>query len=150
MIRVGKEEHVEISAIVTSYLATMENPLSTMCVQIIILMYYVMALLLQLLTCFFCPQDDELVIVYDGALCFAPWPAVSEAIRIRTVPSLTSCQLILSVPEGHNKKTGALLAGNPCLKELKGVWYDLPCAQNVVELIALILNTRPLVGRLCC
>ena len=43
-------------------------------------------------------QDDELVIVPDGALCFTPWAAVIESIRIRTVPSLTSYQLILSVP----------------------------------------------------
>ena len=53
------------------------------------------------------PQDDDLVIVPDGALCFTPWAAVIESIRIRTVPSLTSYQLILRVPEGHHKKTGA-------------------------------------------
>ena len=93
------------------------------------------------------PQDDEMVIVPDGALCFTPWAAVNESIRIRTVPSLTSYQLILNVPEGHYKKTGALLVGNPCLKDLKGVWHDLPCAQKEVESIASILNTTPLVGR---
>ena len=92
-------------------------------------------------------QDDELVIVYDGALCFTPWPAVIESIMIRTVPSLTGYQLILSVLEGHHKTTGALLVGNPCLKELNRVWHDLPCAQDDVELIASILNTRPLIGR---
>ena len=53
------------------------------------------------------PQDAEMVIVPDGALCFTPWAAVIESIRIRTVPSLTSYQLILNVPEGHHKKTGA-------------------------------------------
>ena len=93
------------------------------------------------------PQDDEMVIVPDGVLCFTPWAAVIESIRIRTVPSLTSYQLILNVPEGHHNKTGALLVGNPCLKDLKGVWHDLPCAQKEVESIALILNTTPLVGR---
>ncbi|XP_044173461.1 tetratricopeptide repeat protein 28-like, partial [Acropora millepora] len=93
------------------------------------------------------PQDAEMVIVPDGALCFTPWAAVIESIRIRTVPSLTSYQLILNVPEGHHKKTGALLVGNPCLKELKGVWHDLPCAQEEVELIASILKTSALVGR---
>ncbi|XP_044168066.1 tetratricopeptide repeat protein 28-like, partial [Acropora millepora] len=93
------------------------------------------------------PQDSEMVIVPDGALCFTPWAAVIESIRIRIVPSLTSYQLILNVPEGHHKKTGALLVGNPCLKELKGVWHDLPCAQEEVELIASILNSTPLVGR---
>ena len=88
-----------------------------------------------------------LVIVSGGALCFTPWAAVIGAIRIRTEPSLTTYQLISSVPEGHHKKTGALLVGNPCLNELKKNPPDLPCAQEEVEMIALILNTRPLTGR---
>ncbi|XP_044167781.1 tetratricopeptide repeat protein 28-like [Acropora millepora] len=92
-------------------------------------------------------QYDELVMVSDGALCFTPWAAIVETIRIRTVPSLTSYQLISSVPEGHHKKTGALLVGNPCLNELKKPLPDLPCAQEEVEMIASILNTRPLTGR---
>ena len=92
-------------------------------------------------------QYDELVIVSDGALCFTPWAAIVESIRIRTVPSLTSYQLILSVPEGQHKKTGALLVGNPCLNELEKPLRDLPSAQKEVEMIASILNTRPLTGR---
>ena len=92
-------------------------------------------------------QYDELVIVSDGPLCFTPWTAIVESIRIRSVPSLTSYQLISSVPEGHHKKTGALLVGNPCLKELKKPPPDLPCAQEEVEMIASILNTRLLTGR---
>ena len=59
-----------------------------------------------------------------------------------------SYQLILiSVPESHHENTGALLVGNPCLKELKGHWVDLPGAQKEVESIAFILNTIPLMGR---
>ena len=92
-------------------------------------------------------QYDELVIVSDGALCFTPWAAIVESVRIRTVPSLTSYQLISSVPEGHHKKTGALLVGNPCLNKLKKPPPDLPFAQEEVEMIASILNTRPLTGR---
>ncbi|XP_044166263.1 tetratricopeptide repeat protein 28-like [Acropora millepora] len=92
-------------------------------------------------------QDNELVIVPDGALSFTPWAAVIESVRIRIVPSLTSYKLILSVPDSHHKKTGALLVGNPCLKELKKPLDDLPCAQEEVEMIASILNTRPLTGR---
>ncbi|XP_067056126.1 tetratricopeptide repeat protein 28-like [Acropora muricata] len=92
-------------------------------------------------------QYDELVIVPDGALCLTPWVVIAESIRIRTVPSLTSYQLITSVPEGHHKKTGALLVGNPWLNELKKPLPDLPCAQKEVEMIASILNTRPLTGR---
>ena len=93
------------------------------------------------------PQDDELLIVSDGALCLTPWAAVIESIRIRTVPSLTSYQLILSASEGHHKKTGALLVGNPCLNELEKPPPDLPGAQEEVEMIASVLNTRPLTGR---
>ena len=93
------------------------------------------------------PQDDELVIVSDGALCFTPWAAVIESIRIRIVPSLTSYQLILSVPDGHHKRRGALLVGNPCLKELKKPLDDLPFAQEEVEMIASILKTRPVTGK---
>ena len=92
------------------------------------------------------PQDDELVIVPDGALFLTPWAAVTESIRIRTVPSLASYQLILNVPEDHHKKTGALLVGNPCLKELEKPLDDLPCAQEEVEVIASILNLIPLIG----
>ena len=93
------------------------------------------------------PQDDELVIVPDGALCLTPWATVIESIRIRTVPSLTSYQLILSAPEGHHRRKGALLVGNPCLSELKKPEPALPCAQEEVEMIASILNTTALVGR---
>ena len=92
-------------------------------------------------------QFDELVIVSDGALCFTPWAAIVESTRIRTVPSLTIYKLISSVPEGHHKRTGALLVGNPCLNKLKKPPPDLPCAQKEVEMIASILNTRPLTGR---
>ena len=88
-----------------------------------------------------------MLIVSDGALCLTPWAAVIELIRTRTVPSLTSYQLILSVSEGHHKKTGALLVGNPCLNQLKRPPPDLPCAQEEVEMIASFLNTRPLTGR---
>ena len=93
------------------------------------------------------PQDEELLIVPNGALGLTPWAAVIESMRIRTVPSLTSYQLILSVPEGYHKKTGVLLVGNPCLRELENPFQDLPCAQEEVEMIASFFNTIPLTGR---
>ena len=89
-------------------------------------------------------QFDDLVIVSEGALCFIPWAAIVESIRIRTVPSLASYQLISNVPKGYHKETGALLVGNPCLNDLRKPLDDLPCAQEEVEMIASILNTRPL------
>ena len=92
------------------------------------------------------PQDDQLVIFSNGALCLAPWAAVIKSIRIRTVPSPTASKLILRAPKGYHKKTGALLVGNPCLKELKKPLEDLPFSQEGVEMMALILNTIPLIG----
>ncbi|XP_067024118.1 tetratricopeptide repeat protein 28-like isoform X2 [Acropora muricata] len=93
------------------------------------------------------PEDVELVIVPDGALSFIPWAAVIESIRIRIFPSLKSYQLISSVPKGYHKKTGALLVGNPCSKQLKEPLEPLPCAQKEVEMIAAILKNTPLVGK---
>ena len=94
------------------------------------------------------PEDDELVIVPDGALCLTPWAAIIESIRICTVPSLSSYQLTLSVPESQHKKIRALLVGNPCLDQLnlKKPKPALPFAQKEVEMIASILNTSPLTG----
>ena len=87
-----------------------------------------------------------MVIVPDGVLCSTPWAAVIDSIRIQTFPSFTSYHRILSVPEGYQKKTGVLLVGNTCLKELEEPLDDLPSAQEEVEMIASILNITPLVG----
>ena len=85
-------------------------------------------------------QFDEGVIVSDGALCLTPWTAIFESIRIRTLPSLTSYQLISSLHEGHHKKAGALLVGNPCLNDLEKPLPDSPCAHEDVDCL---LYTSP-------
>ena len=105
-----------------------------------------MQFLVQLLTCLDL-KTTSWSLFSDGALCFTPWADVIESIRIRTVPSLTSYQLMSSVSEGHHKKTGALLVGNPCLNQLEKPLPDLPCTQEKVEIIGSILNTRPLTRR---
>ena len=98
-------------------------------------------------------QGDELIIVPDGPLCLAPFSALRESIRIRTVPSLTSLKLIIDSPEDYHRKSGVLLVGDPCLEKVtKGIWggkpvyCQLPCAKMEVEMIGKILNSPPLTG----
>ena len=95
-------------------------------------------------------QGDELIIVPDGPLCLAPLPALSESIRIRTVPSLTSLKLIMDSPDDCHSKSGSLLVGDPCLEKVKRrgkpMYSPLPCAKREVEMIGEILKTRALTG----
>ena len=91
-------------------------------------------------------QDDELIIVPDGPLCLAPWSAMNNSIRIRTVPSLTSLRLIVSSLEDYHSRSGTLLVGDPCLKEVPINLPQLPCAKKEVEMIGEILMTQPLTG----
>ena len=96
-------------------------------------------------------DGDELIVVPDGALSKAPWAALSETLRIRTVPSLTSLKLITDSPSGHHSKSGALLVGDPCLEKLTNKWgrpiYDpLKYARMEVEMIGEILESQPLTG----
>ena len=92
-------------------------------------------------------HGEELVIVPEGLLCLAPWAALSEYIRIRTVPSLTSLKLIASLPEEYHSKSAALLVGDPCVKEVPTSLSPLPYAKKEVEMIGEILNTPPLTGK---
>ena len=92
-------------------------------------------------------QGDELIIVPDGPLCLAPFSALSESIRIHTVPSLTSLKLIMDSPKDYHRTTGALVVGDPCLKEVKKPRYSqLPFTKEDVEMIGTILNIPPLTG----
>ena len=95
---------------------------------------------------------DEIVIVPDGPLCLVPWAALSETIRIRTVPSLTVLTLITDSPEGYHSKRGALLVGDPCLKQVtsrsgKPVYAQLYYARKEVEMIREVLKVKPLTGK---
>ena len=96
-------------------------------------------------------HGNELIIVPDGPLCLAPFSALSESLRIRTVPSLTSLKLITDSPEDYHSRSGALLVGDPCLKEVTDLWGDprfkeLHFARQEVEMIGEILNIPPLTG----
>ena len=97
-------------------------------------------------------EGDELIIVPDGPLCRAPFAALSETIRIRTAPSLTSLKLITDSPKDYHNKTGALLVGDSCLEEVinqwgKTIYSQLPHAREEVEMIAELLKTTPLTAR---
>ena len=96
-------------------------------------------------------RDDELIVVPDGALSLAPWAALSESLRIRTVPSLTSLKFIKDSPDEYHCKSGALLVGDPCLKKVtnKGghpIYDQLKYAKKEVEMIGEILKCQPLTG----
>ena len=96
-------------------------------------------------------DGDELIVVPDGALSKAPWAALSETLRIRTVPSLTSLKVITDSPSGHHSKSGALLVGDPCLEKVTDKWgnpiYEqLKYAKVEVKMIGEILKSQPLTG----
>ena len=94
---------------------------------------------------------DELVIVPDGPLCLTPLPALSESIRIRIFPSLTSLKLITDCPEDYHSQSGALLVGEPFLENVNDEWGQtkytpLPYAKKEVEMIGEILKIPPITG----
>ena len=98
--------------------------------------------------------DNELVFVPEGTLCLAPFAAfidsnskyLCESYRIRVIPSLTSLKLIADCPERYHSKTGALLVGDPWVKEATNL-QQLPCAKEEVQMIGRILGITPLIGR---
>ncbi|XP_068737364.1 tetratricopeptide repeat protein 28-like isoform X2 [Montipora capricornis] len=97
-------------------------------------------------------QGDELIVVPDGPFCLAPFSALSKTMRIRTVPSLTAFNLIAGAPEVFHSKTGALLVGDPWLKEVinkrgEPIFKQLPCAKEEVEMIGELMQTTPLMER---
>ncbi|CAH3184418.1 unnamed protein product [Porites evermanni] len=97
-------------------------------------------------------DGDELIVVPDGALSKAPWAALSETLRIRTVPSLTSLKVITDSPIEYHSKSGALLVGDPCLKKVTNklgspIYKQLKYAKMEVEMIGEILKSQPLTGK---
>ncbi|KAL9954591.1 hypothetical protein ACROYT_G042153 [Oculina patagonica] len=105
-------------------------------------------------------EGDELIIIPDGPLCLVPYAAflddefrnLSESIRVRICPSLTSLKLITDCAQNHHKTSGALLVGDPCLEEVvnkrgKPILSPLPFARKEVEAIGDMLDIPALTGR---
>ena len=104
-------------------------------------------------------EGDELIIIPDRSSFFIPYAALmdqhsrhlSEKLRIRLAPSLTSLRLLAECLEGRHNTSGALLVGNPWLKTVRiknsRPFKQLPGAEKEVKIIGQILNIEPLTGK---
>ena len=104
-------------------------------------------------------EGDELIIVPEGPLCLAPYAAfldekfkyLSESIKIRILPSLTTLKLIANFPQDYHRSSGVLLVGDPCVKEITNaqgevIFSPLPYAREEVHAIGEMLGVVPLTG----
>ena len=109
-------------------------------------------------------KDEELIIVPDGSSFLIPYAALldqnsrylSERLRIRLAPSLTSLRLLSECPEERHSTSGALLIGDPWIQtvrlksreKLKTMRHpQLPGAEKEIKMIGRILNVEPLIGK---
>ena len=104
--------------------------------------------------------EPEIIIVPDRSLYRVPFGALrdqpggkylSEAFRIRFVPSLTTLKLIQDIPANYHSQTGALIVGDPKVGEVlfKGRVVNitpLPCARKEAEMVGRLLGVQPLLG----
>ena len=103
-------------------------------------------------------KGNELIIVPDSSSFLIPCAALmdqhsrylSETLRIRLAPSLTSLRLLAECPEGYHSSSGALLVGNPWVEtvRIKGKKIQqLPSSEEEVQMIGKMLNIEPLTGK---
>ena len=105
-------------------------------------------------------EEPEIIVVPDRSLNQVPFPALtdeggrylSEAFRIRIVPSLTTLKLIQDSPADYHSQTSALIVGDPNVGTVyyKGKamsWSRLPCAGNEAVMIGQLLGVQPLLGQ---
>ena len=104
--------------------------------------------------------EPEIIIVPERSLYRVPFAALrdqpggkylSEAFRIRFVPSLSTLKLIQESPPDYHSQTGALVVGDPKVGEVlyKGkplVITPLPCARKEAEMVGRLLGVQPLLG----
>ena len=109
-------------------------------------------------------KDEELIIVPDGSSFLIPYAALldqnsrylSETLRIRLAPSLTSLSLLSECPEERHSTSGALLVGDPWIETVRlksgekrkpKRYPQLPGAVKEIKMIGQILNVEPLTGK---
>ena len=105
-------------------------------------------------------DEPELMIVPDRALYNVSFAALtdergnylSDAYRIRIVPSLTTLGIIQDTPSDYHSRTGALIVGEPDVRDVYykgrlGVLSRLPCAREEAEMIGKLIGIEPLLGK---
>ena len=109
-------------------------------------------------------KDEELILVPDGSSFLIPYAALldqnsrylSERLRIRLAPSLTSLRLLAECPEDRHSTSGVLLVGDPWIETVRlksgekqklKRYPQLPGAEKEVKMIGQILNVEPLTGK---
>ncbi|XP_022808594.1 tetratricopeptide repeat protein 28-like [Stylophora pistillata] len=104
-------------------------------------------------------EGPEIIIVPEGLLFLIPFPALldssgnclSQAYRIRLVPSLTTLKVIHDSPENFHSQAGALIVGDPKVGRINingnvKVLCPLPKAREEAEMISEMLQIPCLVG----
>ena len=104
-------------------------------------------------------EGDELIVVPEDPLCLAPYAAfldakfkcLSESVKIRILPSLTTLKLIGNFPHDYHRSSGVLLVGDPCVKEITNeegqpILSPLPYARQEVNAIGKMLGALPITG----
>ncbi|XP_078345667.1 tetratricopeptide repeat protein 28-like [Oculina patagonica] len=101
----------------------------------------------------------EIVIVPEGTLFLIPFSALqdssggylSETVRIRLIPSLTTLKLIQDSPPDYHCQSGALIVGDPKVGRVnfKGKVVELcalPKAREEAQMVSALLGVPCLVG----
>lgn len=103
-------------------------------------------------------RGDEITIVPDGPLFFAPFaafkdqlsPYFSERFRIRLFPTLSTLKLMAECHEKYHSNTGVLLLDDPWVGNVRTKGRtpsQLQNAEKELEMIRGILNTESLTNK---
>jgi len=104
-------------------------------------------------------DSPEVLIVPEGPLFLIPFPALqdssgrylSEIVRIRLIPSLTTLKLIQDSPADYHCQTGALIVGDPSVRRVNFngrvvELCSLPKAREEAQMVSALLGVPCLVG----